>query len=224
MRTYFALLTILVGCTGGDDGSGGNTTVSGQAVYRDSATDHNGTQRAPASPPAGSAKLTMTIKGNGTIPQVDPQCLQDAAGKFEAKYNGNASVDDSGAYVSSFTSGKITTPSGCEIPDLTVGVVTDIVVRAELTTSTQNCKTYCDANARADAEAQCGATATAASCREQAEASGSAQCMTTCTTQRTKIVAETSIGVSSLGHVDANQLRSATFADLEGKLVFEKME
>lgn len=165
----------------------------------------------------------MTIKGTGQTPQLDPQCLQDT-GKFEAKYAGNASVDNSGAYLASFASGAITTPSGCQLPDLTVGVVTDIVVRAELATTTQNCQTYCEANARADAEAQCGATSSAASCRESAEASGTASCTTTCTSQRTKIVAEASIGVSSLGQVTADQLRSATFADLEGKLVFTKME
>jgi hypothetical protein len=221
MRTYFALLSILVGCT--SDDSGGGTSVSGQAVYRDSATDHTGTQRAPSAPPAQSVKLTMTIKGTGETPQLDPQCLTDG-GKFEAHYAGNAALDSGGAYLASFASGEIKTPSGCELPDLKVGVVTDIVVRAELATTTQNCQSYCEANARAEAEASCGATSSAASCRDSAEASGTASCMTTCTSQRTKIVAETSIGVSSLGQVSADQLRTATFADLEGKLVFTKTE
>ena len=220
MRTYLALL-ILVGCTSSDDG-GGNTTVSGQAVYRDSTTDHTGTQRSPSKPPAQDAKLSMTIKGTGTIPQVDPQCITDPSGKFEARYTGTASVGDT--YVASFAKGTIATPSGCEIPDLTVGVVTDIVVRAELTTTTQNCQTYCEASARADAESSCGATSSAASCRQSAEASGTASCMTTCTSQKTKIVAETSIGVSSLGQVDADSLRAATFADLEAQLVFDALE
>jgi hypothetical protein len=219
MRTYFTLLFILASCANDDD-SGGTTSVSGQAVYRDATTNHDGTQRAPSAPPAQSVKLTMTIKGTGETPQLDPQCLRDT-GTFEAKYAGNASLDDGGAYVASFASGAVTTPSGCELPELTIGIVTDIVVRAELATTTPNCQTYCDANARADAEAQCGPSA---SCRETAEASGSASCMTTCTSQRTKIVAETSLGVSSLGQIDANALRTATFADLEGKLVFTTME
>jgi hypothetical protein len=218
MRTYFTLLFILASCANDDDSS--NASVSGQAVYRDATTNHDGTQRAPSAPPAQAVKLTMTIKGTGQTPQLDPQCLRDT-GTFEAKYAGDASVDDSGAYVASFASGAVTTPSGCELPELTVGVVTDIVVRAELATTTPNCQSYCEANARADAEAQCGPSA---SCRETAEASATASCMTTCTSQRTKIVAETSLGVSSLGQIDANALRTATFADLEGKLVFTTME
>ena len=165
----------------------------------------------------------MTIKGSATIPQVDPQCVTDPAGKFEARYAGTASIGDD-LYAASFARGSIVTPSGCEIPELTVGVVTDIVIRGELEATTQNCQTYCEASARADAEAQCGATASAAECRAQAESATAAQCMTTCTTQRTKIVAETTIGVSSLGSVDADALRSATFADLEAKLVFDVLE
>lgn len=217
----YLLFAFLIACTSenADDGA----SVSGQAVYRDATTDHSGTQRAPSTPPAQEAKLSMTIKGSGTIPQVDPQCITDPAGKFEARYLGTASIDDD-LYVGSFASGKLTTPSGCEIPDLTVGVVTDIVLRAELTTTTQNCQTYCEASARADAETQCGASSSAASCRAQAESAATAQCMTTCTTQKTQIVAETSIGVSSLGSVDANKLRTATFASLEGKLVFDALE
>jgi hypothetical protein len=222
MRNFLFCSLILVGCTGDGEGEGG-TSVSGQAVYRDATTDHSGTQRSPSAPPAQEAKLSMTIKGSGTIPQVDPQCVTDPAGKFEARYAGTAAIGDD-AYLASFASGSIVTPSGCEIPELTVGVVTDIVIRAELQATTQNCQTYCEASARADAESQCGATASAASCRAQAESSATAQCMTTCTTQRTKIVAETSVGVSSLGSVDANALRSATFADLEAQLVFDALE
>src|SRR5688572_10072524 len=174
MRTYFILTSLLVAC-GGDGSDGGNTSVSGQAVYRDATTDHNGTPRSPSAPPAQEAKLSMTIKGSATIPQVDPQCITDPTGKFEARYLGTMSIDDD-VYVTQFASGSIVTPSGCQIPELTVGVVTDIVVRAELNTTTQNCQTYCEASARADAEAQCGATASAASCRAQAESSATAQC------------------------------------------------
>ena len=215
-------MVLATGCTSNDDGGEGSTTVSGQAVYRDSSTDHSGAQRTAASPPTQEAKLSMTIKGTGTIPQVDPQCLTDAAGTFEARYAGAVSIDE--AYAAAFAKGTITTPSGCAIPELTVGVVTDIVLRAELTTTTQNCQSYCEASARADAETSCGATATAASCRQSAESSATASCMTTCTSQKTKIVAEASIGVSSLGQVDADALRAATFADLEATLVFDALE
>jgi hypothetical protein len=222
MRTnyYLALLVLATACTSND--ADGTSTVSGQAVYRDSSTDHTGAQRTAASPPAQEAKLSLTIKGSGTIPEVDPQCLTDATGTFEARYAGTASIDD--AYTAAFAKGTITTPSGCAIPELTVGVITDVVLRAELATTTQNCQSYCEASARADAEASCGATSSAAACRQSAESSATASCVTTCTSQRTKIVAEASIGVGSLGQVDANALRAATFADLEATLVFDVLE
>ena len=210
------LLVLLAACGSSSDGG---TSVSGQAVYRDSTTDHTGAPHAAAAPADQHMNITMTIQGTGTIPNVDAQCLTDPTGHFEARYAGSAQVGDT--YLASFGSGSIVTPSGCQIPDLTVGVVTDIVVRAEIETTTPNCETYCAASARADAEAQCG---TSASCRENAETSATAQCMTTCTAQKTKIVAESSIGASSLGHVDADALRAAAFADLEAKLVFAALE
>jgi hypothetical protein len=224
MRTnyYLALLVLATACTSTDDGGEGNTTVSGQAVYRDASTDHSGAQRTAASPPAQEAKLSLTIKGSGTIPEIDPRCLADAAGTFEARYAGAVSIED--AYAAAFAKGTITTPSGCEIPELTVGAVTDVVLRAELATTTQNCQSYCEASARADAEASCGATSSSATCRQSAESSATASCMTTCTSQKTKIVAEASLGVATLGQVDANALRTATFADLEAKLVFDALE
>lgn len=222
MRTHYLALALLAACAGGDDPD--TTGVNGRATYRDAATDHAGSPREAAAPPAQQAKLALTIEGSGTIPGVDPQCLADPAGRFEARYTGTGSLDDGGRYLAAFASGTIVTPSGCRIPELTVGVVTDIIVRAELTTTTQNCQTYCEAHARADAEAECGVTSSAASCRESAEASASTQCMTECTTQRTKIVAETSIGAGSLGEVDADTLRVAAFTGLEADLVFAALE
>lgn len=220
MRNFLLCSLLLIGCA--SDGAEDNASVSGQAVYRDSATDHSGSPKEPAKP-TGQAKISMTIRGTGTIPQVDPRCVTDPSGVFEARYAGTAQVGDE-VYVASFGQGTIATPSGCALPELTVGVVTDIVVRAELEATTQNCQTYCEASARADAEAQCGATPSSASCRAQAESSAAATCMTSCTSQSSKIVAETSIGVGSLGSVDADALRAAVFADLEADLVFDTLE
>ncbi|MBA3395337.1 MAG: hypothetical protein H0T89_21995 [Deltaproteobacteria bacterium] len=224
MRSYLYLLTAAaLGCTD-DGGSEGTAAVSGAAVYRDSATAHDGTPRQASSPPAQDAKLTLVVKGNATIPQVDPQCATDPVGRFEARYAGTMDIGSDGAYLTALAAGEIVTPSGCEIPELTVGVVTDIVLRAELTATTQNCQTYCEASARADAEASCGASASAAACRSSAESSAAASCMTTCTSQTRKIVAETSIGAGSLGQVDASALRAATFADVEARMVFDIIE
>lgn len=228
LRTTYCLVlaTVVAGCTDGGGESTAESTVSGTAQYRDSATAHDGTNKEPAAPPAQEASLKILIKGQGEIPQVDPQCALDPAGRFEGRYSGTFDLDDDGAYAAAIASStaQLVTPSGCEIPNLTVGVVTDIVVRAELDTTTQNCETYCEAHARAEAEEACGATAASAQCRTSAEAQTKASCQTTCTTERQKIVAEMSLAANALGELDANALRAAAFGDFTANLTFDRME
>src|ERR1043165_8238851 len=164
----FVLASTLLACTSDGDG---NASVTGQAVYRDAATDHSGAQQEAATPPAQGAKVTVVVKGTGQIPNLDPKCALDPSGTFEAHYLSTMNMTDGSVYSATVASGSgaIQTPSGCAIPDLTVSLITDVVVRSELSINTQNCQTFCEANARADAEAQCGASASAASCRAQAE-------------------------------------------------------
>jgi hypothetical protein len=222
-RLAVVLTTILfAGCTTESAG----TDVSGQAVYRDAATDHTGASSEPAAPPPQGAQIRIVVKGAGQIPDIDPQCALDPAGQFEARYVGTLDVSDGDLYAATVASGsgQIATPSGCEVPNLTVGVVTDIVVRGELDATTTNCDTYCSASARADAEAQCGASATAAACRAQFEEQASAQCAQTCTTEASKIVAEVSLAASVLGDIDADALRAAALGDLTANLTFDHME
>lgn len=229
MSKHLSLVTLLfaVGC-GGDDGTTSTTgsELSGTTTYRDAETNSDGTQRAPSSPPAQEADVYLLVKGTGQIPNVDPQCATDPVGVFEARYLSAASISPEEGYVAAFGSGnaQITTPSGCEIPDLTVGVVTDVVVRAELTINTQNCQTYCEAHARAEAEAQCGTSPAAAQCRGAAEADVASQCQTTCTTQANVIAAEVSLGASALGSLDATKLRGAAFGELSADLTFDRLE
>lgn len=229
MSKYLSLVTLLfaVGC-GGDGGKTGTTgsELSGTSTYRDAETNSDGTQREPASPPAQDAEIYLLVKGTGQIPNVDPQCATDPAGAFEARYLSTATISPGEAYVAAFGSSdaQITTPSGCEIPDLTVGVVTDVVVRAELTINTQNCDTYCEAHARAEAEAECGASPAAAQCRSAAEAEVTSQCTTTCTTQANVIAAEISLGAGALGSLDATKLRGAAFGELSADLTFDHLE
>lgn len=215
------LVCVLGACTSESQTS---SSLSGQAVYRDAATDHSGATKAPSTPPPQSARVTITVKGTGQIPQVDPQCALDPAGSFEAHYLSTMNMTDGSAYTAAFANGSITTPSGCEIPNLTVGVVTDVVVRGELTINTQNCDTFCEANARADAEAECGASASAATCRAQAESQAAAQCQTTCTTKARAIVAEVSLAASLLGDLDADALRAAALGELQANLTFDHLE
>lgn len=220
-RTSLSLCLVLAACTSESDSS---STISGDAVYRDADTDHSGATRAPSTPPPQSARVTITVKGTGQIPHVDPQCALDPSGSFEAHYLSTMNMTDGSAYSAAIASGTITTPSGCAIPDLTVGLVTDVVVRAELAINTQNCTMFCEANARADAEAQCGTSASAASCRAAAESQGSAQCKTTCTTKARAIVAEMSLAAGLLGDLDAEALRAAALGELRADLTFDHLE
>lgn len=213
-------------CACSSSGTSSSTSeVQGTATYRDAATDHSGAPQQASAPPAQTASVEVIVKGTGQIPNVDPQCALDPSGAFEAHYDSVLDVGADHAYAASMAdaAGTITTPSGCAIPELTVGVITDVVVRADLEATTQNCQSYCQASARADAEGSCGATASSAECRSSAEASAQASCMTTCTTQTSAIRAEVSLGAAALGHLDANALRTAALGQLHADLVFDEL-
>lgn len=219
-----ASITVLaVAC--GDDPSGSGEAVRGGIAYRDATTDHAGASRDPAAPPAQSATLTLIARGTATIPELDPRCAADPVGRFEARYVGSMVVDGGGAYTALIAggSGAITTPSGCELPELTVGAITEVVVRAELDATTQTCQTYCQASARADAEQACGAHAAAASCRADLESQAAATCTSTCTTSAHAIAGEASVDASLLGELDVDALRAAAFGELEVDLVLDAM-
>lgn len=221
--TFLIACALTSGCTSESETT---STVTGNAIYRDATTDHDGATQPPATPPAQSARVSIVVKGTGTIPEIDPRCALDPVGQFEAHYLSTMSVTGDEIYTASVAegSGEIQTPSGCAIPNLTVGLITDVVVRGELSINTTNCETFCSAQARADAEAQCGASATAAACRAEAEAQASARCQTTCTTKAHAIVAEVSLAASLLGDLDADALRAAALGDFTANLTFDHLE
>lgn len=222
LRSNLAVCSIILfgaACTSDGD----QTQLTGSAVYRDARTTHDGTTAEPAAPPAQSARVSVVIKGTGQIQDLDPQCALDPAGAFEAHYLSSLDMTDGSVYAAALASGSIQTPSGCTIPDLTVGVVTDIVVRGELAINTTNCNTFCSARARAEGEAECGATASSAACRADYEADAAAACVTTCTTRASKILAEVSLAGSLLGDIDAQGLRTAAFGDLSADLTFDTL-
>jgi hypothetical protein len=224
--TKLSFLSLVVAaCGGGSDGEA-TSEVTGAATYRDAATDHQGNPQLAAAPASQNIRVFVTVEGQGELPELDPECALDTAGQFEARYTGTAQLADDAVYAALFgeSSGQIVTPSGCEIPDLTVGLITDVRVRAELTATAPNCDAYCSAEARADAEESCGASPSAAECRVNAEASGKAQCVASCSPQTHVIVAETSLAASALGDLDADALRAAAFGELQANLVFDHVE
>lgn len=224
MKTTFSTILLSVLATGcGDGGTSTNeSNLTGDATYRDATTDHAGAAREPAAP-TQSAKITVVMKGTGTLPPVDARCALDPAGQFEAHYASTVDFADGSAYLAAITSGKIETASGCELPTLSGAVVTDVKIRAEIDATTESCATYCEAYARAEAEQMCGQTAGAAECRTTAETSAQGTCTTTCTTTADHIVAETSLAASLFTSLDAEKLRSADLGDLEADLKFEHM-
>jgi hypothetical protein len=223
-KTSLAMILVLGACTSSGEGTS-TSELRGDAAFRDAKTDHAGNPQAPATP-SDSVKITVVMNGTGqfSADKLDPRCALDPAGKFTATFTGSADTASGSAYLATLAAGKVTTASGCELPELSSLAILDAKVRAEITATTQSCKSYCEASARADAEAQCGATASAAQCRAQAESTAAASCQTTCTTQSEVIVAEASLATALFSGIDLNDLKTASFGDLEADLTFDHVE
>lgn len=196
--------------------------------YKDAATNSDGSVHEAEPPPAQQALVTLELRGTGTLTGLEAgQCTLDgASGQFRALFDSTVNIGNDGAYAAAFGEGdaRIETLTGCAIPNLTVGVITDVVVRAEIEATTTNCESYCEANARASAETQCQGSSDQVSCRSAAEANAMASCRTECTTQRDVIVAEASLSASLVGDLDAEALRAAALGDFAANLTFDHME
>lgn len=231
MRSHTTIITVLAlaifgGCAS-DDGES-TSQVTGAMRYDDATTNADGSPREAAAPPADQAPtVTVEVRGTGVMTGLDAGCqLDGATGQFHAVFDAGATIDDSGAYAAALTSGdaRVETLGGCEVPELTVNLITDVVVRAEIVTTTASCQSYCAASARGQAEVECQGSSTQAECRAAAEAAASASCQTECTTQRDVIVAEVSLAASLVGDLDAEALRAAALGELTADLTFDHME
>jgi len=227
-RLTSSLLVLLVSAAAGcaaDGAAGDGTPVTGTSTYRDSSTAADGSPHQAAAPPAQTARVALVVDGTATLSGAGVSCPDAAAGRFRARYAGQAAVDGGGTLSGTLAAaGTVTTPSGCAVSDLTVAAVTGVTLRAELDATTVNCQSYCDASARADAESSCQGSADQATCRSQAEASAAASCNTACTTQAHAIVAELSLGLGSLGTVDADTLHAGAFGDVDAAFTFDHLE
>ena len=224
MRNALILSSILIAACASND-TGATTDVSGHAIYRDSTTNDDGSPHAAAAPSPQTAKVSLVVTGNGQLSGLDLSCLDKTSGQFQALYSGSATLGGAGDVTATLAAAtSITTPAGCAIPNLTVGAVTGVKLHAELDTTTENCNTYCEASARADAESQCAGSANEATCRADAEASASASCQTPGTTQAHAITADTDLGVAALGELDADQLKAGAFGALHADLTFAQLK
>jgi hypothetical protein len=202
------------------------TSVEGQALYRDASTDHSGNPRAAARPPEQAVDLRIDVRGTGTLEGLEPQCTLDgASGAFEGVYQGEITLDGDGLYAALLASTAATfeTPSGCAIPTVSIGAMTEVVIHAEIAATTPSCTAFCEAHGRAEAEAECGATADAASCRAAAETSIAASCTASCTTETHRIVAETALSAEALAALNAGELTGSALGELDVDLVFDRV-
>lgn len=221
--TLLIALALFTACNGEDDPGDGETEATGTAAYSDSGEDASGAPTEPESP--DSFVVQIRAEGTGTFDVSEPQCEADAlTGAFSALYEGDATVDNDGIYVASLTVVEAETPSGCELPDLDIGVVTDVVIRGEVEATTRNCETYCESKARASAETQCEGDANEAGCRSTQEAAYEASCTTSCTSSTNVIVAETSLTATALSSLDLAALTGAALGEVTADLTFDHVE
>lgn len=225
-------MTVLLAACDGDGTAEGESTATGRATYEDaqSGTDGVAQDPQPVEPQPNDDPMTVEVlvEGTGTFEVTEPECeLDQATGAFEGLYQGEAEVDEEGLYVATLSETEATfqTPSGCTLPDLSIGAVTDVVVRGELSATQENCETYCAAKARSEAEATCEGDSDEASCRAEEETTYAASCETACTGSTTHvIVAETSLGASALTDLDLAGLGGTALGTVEADLTFDHVE
>lgn len=204
-----------------------DTTASGAATYKDSATDQQGQPKEAAKPAPQSMSVSIIVEGSGNLSGLEPECsVEGLAGSFEGLFQGDASVDGDGLYVASLASSEaeLTTPSGCEIPTIEITALGEVKVRATISATSTNCQSYCEAKARSEAEAQCGSDAGSASCRAAAEGQYTSSCTTSCTSTTHVIVAESKLSAQALAELNARSLTGAALGDLQVDLTFDRIE
>lgn len=222
------LASVASGCKYSDDDQN-DTQVQGECTQQDASTDHAGQPKEPSKPKAQPIEVSITVAGKGALSGLKPECqLEGASGNFKGLLVGQGEIEDGGFYFAGLasSSGAFTTPSGsCEIPDLSVASVTEVVVKAKLENTSENCRSYCESKARAHAESECGASSTQASCRSAMEAEYTASCRQECTgTTTRRIVAETRLGLAAIAQMNAQGFTGKGLGSLDADLTFEKIE
>ena len=226
-----SLVALLAAC-GSREPEQVDTQSTGNARFADAETDDSGAARPPARPapqPRSDPRwVEIRFEGTGALELSEPGCdPTNLTGAFEGLYQGEATLDDDGVYVASFAEAEaeVVTPSGCEVPGLSIDLITGVEVYSTLSATRENCETYCTAKARAHAEEACSADSSEAECRAEVAAEYAAACQTTCTRSTTyTIVASTSLGASALADLTADALTGAALGTIEADLTFDHIE
>lgn len=228
---YRSLTTVLLWTAFGAAACGpdadAETTAEGSAIYDDAETTADGSDSEPASPePGTSMTVDLEVDGTGDLDVGDPSCALDG-NSFDALYEGEGETTGDGVYLASFAAADATfeTPSGCEIPDAEVNVVTGVSVVARIENTSQQCETYCQAKARSYAETECEGDADEASCRGEAETTYEGSCTTTCEDPETRfIVARTELGAGAVANLAVSELSGKALGTIEADLTFDRLE
>lgn len=236
LSTVFGILAawmVFSGCgpSGGDEVSG-DTVASGKTAYEDSETDHDGMAQEPEAPApqpeSDPIQVEIVLSGTGDLGVVPSSCsLDQGAGQFTSLLSGTGEIDENGLYIAGFLSSEATffSPSGCELPEVSVATLTSVEVVARLSNTQENCNSYCSAKARSQAEAECGSYPNDASCRVSAEADYTASCETTCNGASTRvIVARSSLSISAVATLNATALGVDGLGNIEVDLTFDHIE
>src|SRR4051812_42769990 len=163
-KTFVSLIVVacLAAChPGGNIPDNADTYTQGQCTYKDAEKKPDGQPQPPAQPEPqpddAPMQVEVHVSGSGSLSGLTtPSCqLEGGSGQFKGLMSGEGEVDDNGGYFAGFvqSEGAFTTPSGsCEIPQLSIGALTEVVIVGKLKNTQKNCQTYCSAKARSWAE------------------------------------------------------------------------
>lgn len=218
-------LSCLAAACGGSGSTDAETAATGEARYADAETKPDGSAREPARP-TGEISVTIEVRGSGDLSGLEPTCLDGAAGMFEGLLATTTEVDDDGVYFAGIAEGEASfeTPSGCEIPELEIAALSEVVVRGELSATAASCESYCSARARQSAESECAGSSDQVACRSSAEGDYMASCQVACEQSAVVIAAETELSAAARAELAASQIAGSSLGTLDVNLVFDRIE
>lgn len=200
----------------------GNFT--GQATYKQAATAADGSSHDPQPVSRGDGSdqpvtFAASFEGTGSFGDLASICLP-TDGSFTGTSSSQGTMSSDGSFAgevdASASDTVLTSTLGCVTQDLSIDALTSITITASITADTENCSNYCSA----DANAECESDGDRASC----EADFAASCEEECTTQRSSIVAETTL--SSGSELDSlnSGLDGDAFGSFSTDLTFGSMQ
>jgi hypothetical protein len=159
--------------------------------------------------------------GTGSFGDLSGVCLP-TDGAFTGTSTSEGSMDSDGNFsgqVDATGSGELLSSLGCVTESLEIDEVTTLSIKAMIVADSENCTHYCESNAAVECEAEGGDAEAQAACATALSAS----CTEECTTERTSIVAVTTIEGAALTSLNEG-LDGEVFGSFSGDLTFDRTE